>query len=185
MYFGSLHAWTRRLGSLPDLGPGRLLVESVPLAAVVAFWSVIGAAAGGGAAGDAVRYAGALMTGAYALVRGWQFASDNSARELPLTARSLVRANVAPAIVCVGWVAAAAVLESLLFGLWVTLEPILSLERFQGVALQFVEASEFVGAATAFLAVVLYAAAFVRTYAGPASPRGAAAGATGAASGDD
>lgn len=181
----SLFEATRRIGSLPDLGPGRLLAESVPLAAVVAFWSVIGAVVGGGVNGTAVRFAGAVMAGAYALVRGWQVVSDDDGTALPRTARSLVGASVPPAIVCLAWIAGAVVLEMVVVGLWQGLYGILPLERAQGLALAFVDVGEFTGAATAFLAVLLYAAAFVRTYAVADAAAGPSTGGAGAAAGDD
>jgi hypothetical protein len=168
----SLFESTRRIGSLSDLGPRRLLAESVPLAAVVAFWTLLGAVAGSGIAGTAVRLAGIVMAGAYALVRGWQVVSGRTTEELPRTPRSLVRASVTPAIACIAWIAAAALFEMVLFGLWHSIDSLLPLERFQWLAVGIVDITEFVAPVTASLAVVLYAAGFVRTYTSPAGYTG-------------
>jgi hypothetical protein len=182
---GSRLAPTPSADEPPDLGVRRLLTESVPLAAVVAFWGVLATPAGGGLEGTALRAGAVAMGGAYALVRGWQVAVGHDAGALPRSPRSLVRASVTPAIACVAWIAAGWVLEALVMGLWHGAASTALPPRVEFLLSGVLDLGAFVGALTGVLVVVLYAAAFARTHVGAGASRANRAEPTTATSGDD
>jgi hypothetical protein len=68
--------------------PSRLLVESLPIAAVLLAWTVLSWLMPGGALTAAARDAGAVLAGLYAVVRGVQLAATVSGDVAPGAVRS-------------------------------------------------------------------------------------------------
>lgn len=176
---------TVRTDTHPVFGIRRLLAESVPLAAVVAFWGVLATPTGRGLEGTALRTGAVAMGGAYALVRGWQVAVGHETGALPRSPRSLVRESVTPAVACVAWIAAGWVLEALVMGLWHGAASTVLPPRFEFLLSSVLDLGAFVGALTGVLAVVLYAAAFARTHVSAGASRANRGEPTTASSGDD
>jgi len=157
---------------MAEFGPRRLLVESLPLAALVALWGVPAELVGGGLAATAVRLAGVAMAAAYALVRSRYLADAPGADALSLAPGSLVRANVTPAVACLGWVLAGRLLEALTRLLVLTAVPAGLPRRFEPLLDGVADLLAFGGAATGLLSVLLYAAVLVRLHAtDAATPR--------------
>ena len=75
-----------RTGSTPDadarVGPARLIHESLPLAGITLSWVVVSWFAGHPLIGTGARYAGVVMAGAYAVVRGVAIARESTVPHL-------------------------------------------------------------------------------------------------------
>lgn len=72
-------------GPTPDarVGPVRFLRESLPIAGITLGWLIVSWFAGHPSIGTGARYAGVVMAGAYAVVRGVALARQSPIVELP------------------------------------------------------------------------------------------------------
>jgi hypothetical protein len=108
------------------VAPGRVLRESLPIAGITAAWVALSWVAGHPAIGTGARYAGVVMAGTYAVVRGATLARTTAGVRLPdrldgtrstsawlVAARSvppaLLRGNVAAVLAGGAWLLAARV----------------------------------------------------------------------------
>jgi hypothetical protein len=90
-----------------------LLAESLPVAVIVGFWTVVSWLAVTPAAGFAVRVTAVVSAGGYALVRGIARGRSVGPRAVPVSPQALVETNARLAVVLAPWLLLAIVVPSL------------------------------------------------------------------------
>jgi hypothetical protein len=97
--------------------PRRLLVESLPVAAVLLFWVVLSWVAPAPGLATGLRLAGVVMAVSYVVVRGVDLSHSRRVAPQPVDVAAVLRENVRVLLAAGAWFVAAVLVE-LLEGLW-------------------------------------------------------------------